>query len=77
MHDINMMMMRRDHLRHQLGGIYGVEDLQMRLEHLSSLHNQILRLFLHVVMYVQIGYYDLINNIWIILEICNIMILSS
>ena len=29
-----------------------------------------------IVMYVRIGYYDLIKDIWIILEICNIMILS-
>ena len=43
------MMMRRDHLRHLRGGTHGVEDLQMRPNHLSNIHNQIHRLFLHVV----------------------------
>ena len=48
-HDIDMMMMRLDHLRHLLGGTHSVKDLHTRSDHLGNIYNQILRLFLHLV----------------------------
>ena len=47
-HEVNMMM-SLDHLMHLLGGTHDAENLQIRQEHFSSIHNQILKLFLHVV----------------------------
>jgi len=46
-HDVDMMMMSLDHLRHLLEGT--PQRGQMRPNQLSSIHSQILRSFLHVV----------------------------
>jgi len=49
-HDINMMMMMSlYHLMNLLGDTHDVKDLHKRLYHFSSIHSQILKLFLHVV----------------------------
>jgi len=47
-HNIDMMIMQ-DLLRHMLGGTHSMDDLQMRRDHLSSINNQILKPFLHVI----------------------------
>ena len=41
--------MNMNHLRHIPRATHGVEDLQMGLVHLSSIHSQIFKLFLHVI----------------------------
>jgi len=48
-YDTDKMMSSLGHLRHLLGGTRGVEDLQMRPDHLNSIHIQIFWLILHVV----------------------------
>jgi len=52
-HDVEIMMrtlymMSMDHLNYLLGGIDGVEELRMGLDHLNHIHSQIPRLPLHV-----------------------------
>jgi len=52
-HDVEMMMrkldmMSLDYLNYLLGGIHGVKEMMMRLDHLNNVHNQIFRLPLHV-----------------------------